>query len=782
MTQIKFAFICLFLASSSLSAAGATLTEIQLKTEPSAVRVRPYESLNVQVLAFGEVEEDGEKKKVRIGGGGVQFTLSGNNAGWLSKPFRFRGRKADSLVASGLQSLFGGRPDDDFGVDAVLYTAPQRAGSYEIEAQLKDKKAKIKIEVHSGARSFRKAERTSFPAEPHAPDPYRKLAEHHSPFLAQETWFQPKSDYVARFDFDGDFQGDNNWDSAFTGSSQAYVYYAVMETRTHWFLVYDILHPRDYSDNCIAGTCHENDSEGLILTVLKDGSQFGRLQTMETLAHNNIYSYRADRQVRNSVHGIDGDVEFYQSHPVVFIESGGHGVYGSSDKHSRYKVKHRRFTGGTGVTYVYRGQAQRPQHANHQLVGYDLLSAWEHLWVPGHTSHHSQNKMYDDYFAYQPYGNRPEPPYPEIAGAFLGRKRGSNKAKPFWGWKDRRTDKKKILATGQWGLDPAYATSQNLKFPGSFSLDYVFNPFLGIDASRAPEVRSVQTLAQPSAAAPEDFVQQETFQKTLQARTKDYDSQSRKGQFDLKLRIDEEVEVQVKGASIRYEVIRGREPSDDGSEYSQEIPRAIFKKFEVEKKDGRGNILVMEKPSAQNEFNLKLRIIDRKGGDDRYHARIKWERERLQPPAPPKGQPILTVAPPAPDRVVLSEAPVPTPQDPAGTQVFSKDNDPGDYDRDRDGEFEFRGRIDGSVVISLRRDEVFIRVLNGHPVEVDRFSFSQPLPPGLYKSLELEKKDGRGEVLLQERPWEGNDHAAVIQISDPKGGDDRYHFKFKWKR
>jgi len=372
MTRIRIAFSCFFLASSSLSAAPAILTEIQLKPDPDTVRVRPFDSLFVQVFAYGELEEDGEKK-VQISGGGTQFTLRSNSGSWLSKPFRFRGRKADSLVASGLQSFFGASRPDDFGVDGVRYTAPQRTGSYEIE-------------VHSGARPLRQAEQTSFPAEPRSADPYRKLVEHHSPFLPQETWFQPKADYVSRVDFDGDSQGDNNWDAAPTGRSQA---------------------------------------------------------------------------------------------------------------------------------YVYKGQPQRPQHANHQLVGYDMLSAWEHLWVPGHSSRHGQNKMYDDYFAYQPYGNRSAPPYPEIAGAFLGRKRGSNKAKPFWGWKDRRTDKKKILSAGQWGLDPAYATSQNPKFPGSFSLDYVFNPFLGIDGNRAPEVRRVQTLEQPSAPEPEDFVQQEGFQQTL---------------------------------------------------------------------------------------------------------------------------------------------------------------------------------------------------------------------------------------------------------------------------
>ena len=134
------------------------------------------------------------------------------------------------------------------------------------------------------------------------------------------------------------------------------------------------------------------------------------------------------------------------------------------------------------------------------------------------------------------------------------------------------------------------------------------------------EVRRVQTPEQLSTPASEDFVQQQGFQQTLQARTKDYDPKARKGQFDLRLRIDEEVEVLVRGGSIHYEVIGGREPCDDGSEYSQEIPRAIFKKFEVEKKDGRGNILVLETPSIQNEFHLKMRFIDRKGGEDGYHA------------------------------------------------------------------------------------------------------------------------------------------------------------------
>src|SRR5262249_29347484 len=168
-------------------------------------------------------------------------------------------------------------------------------------------------------------------------DPYRLVAEHWAPFLAQETWFQPKSDTPARFDFDNDWNGDNNWENMEVGSSQAYVHYAAMETTSHWFLIYNVFHPRDYSDKCVVGTCHENDNEGLIMTVRKDGSEFGKLEVMETLAHNNVYSFVADSRIRKGFHNIDGQIEFYDnSHPVIFVESGGHGIYGSTSSHAQY--------------------------------------------------------------------------------------------------------------------------------------------------------------------------------------------------------------------------------------------------------------------------------------------------------------------------------------------------------------------------------------------------------------------------------------------------------------
>ncbi len=76
-----------------------------------------------------------------------------------------------------------------------------------------------------------------------------------------------------------------------------------------------------------------------------------------------------------------------------------------------------------------------------------------------------------------------------LPGSFLGRKHAANKAKPFWGWHDVRTQKRKVLATGQWALDPAYSVTRNLQFPADeeFSLRYVYHPIFDTRREEALE-------------------------------------------------------------------------------------------------------------------------------------------------------------------------------------------------------------------------------------------------------------------------------------------------------
>ncbi|MBM3812806.1 MAG: hypothetical protein FJW20_14360 [Acidimicrobiia bacterium] len=579
------------------------VTEIRLRTDPEDSKLRPLETLVVQVRAYGKPEQD----LVRLQRTGARVRVREQNGGWLSKTFVFQGKDDEKFHEESGRSIINilrQQSGEFVNKDSFLYTAPEKEGDYTIEADLEGVKAQIKVAVSNKAPSRVKPEKVNFPPEARSRDPYRPLAEHYAPMLAQETWFQPKSDMVARFDFDGDWAGDNNWDRLEQGTSQAYVYYAVMETASHWFLIYNVFHARDYSDKCAVGTCHENDNEGIILTVAKDGSQFGRLQVMETLAHNNVYSVTADERIGNGIHNIDGVIEFHDwSHPVVFIESGGHGIYGSKTSHSRYNVEKAEFAEGTGITYVYKGAAERPAHANSRLVGYELLPILDHWWAKAKEGAWTE-KTFDSYFQYSPLGGRPGIPFP-IAGSFYGRKEASNKAKPFWGWHDTQTQKRGVLATGQWGLDPAYGVSRNLRFPAqpAFSLDYVYNPYLGIgQAQPLPEAGPLSTLqSQPAPATP-----------------------AGPGSVEIELRVDGIVELWVAWDTVSAHTISGQDAGQVKATFSRPLPPVTLRSATIKKLDGRGDVKIHQMPSPANEHTAIIRIEDPNGGADNYRFQLTW--------------------------------------------------------------------------------------------------------------------------------------------------------------
>jgi hypothetical protein len=616
--------------SEQLGQLGAKVpvTEIAVRTEPADRRVRPLETLVVQVLAYGK---DGEQR-VRLRRSGARLRIEPSGGGWLSKPFAYQGTETEKFFDENKSAAWNVVSDatGKFVIkDSVLYTAPEQPGKYKVLAEMDGSRAEVEIEVTAEAEARRKPERVSFPAQARGDDPDRALAEHYAPFIAQETWFQPKADVPARFDFDGDWNGDNNWEALEDGTSQAYVYYAVMETATHWFVIYNVFHPRDYSDRCVVGTCHENDNEGLILTVLKDGSQFGRLLVMQTLAHNNVYSASLDRSVRSGVHNVECEMELHdQTHPAVFIESGGHGIYGTLSGHSRFTLARGEFSEGTGVTLVYKGTAERPRHANDRLVGYDLLPIYDEWWVKAEEGK-SKDRLFDAYFKYEPYGGRPGIAA-LIGGTFLGRQESSNKAKPFWGWHDTRTLKKKLLAVGQWALDPAYSMRETLRFASDqpFSVDYVHNPYLGIvrakaAASEAPAAQA-PAVAAPVQAAPTPVVAAPVAQAPQATAAPSPAPQS--GHAEITVRVDGTAELYLTGDRLRCEVRSGQPVSGEKAAFTAPIPADGIGTWTLEKLDGRGKATLVERPGAQNGHTARIRIEDPRGGADLYRLRLRWVR------------------------------------------------------------------------------------------------------------------------------------------------------------
>src|SRR4051812_19412922 len=82
---------------------------------------------------------------------------------------------------------------------------------------------------------------------------YLGLARNWAPRIHQDTdSTNYKADYITKFNFDGDYAGMNNWNNLDNYTTvPAYVYFAVSETLTHWFIHYAFFHPRDWDDGII---------------------------------------------------------------------------------------------------------------------------------------------------------------------------------------------------------------------------------------------------------------------------------------------------------------------------------------------------------------------------------------------------------------------------------------------------------------------------------------------------------------------------------------------------
>ena len=281
---------------------------------------------------------------------------------------------------------------------------------------------------------------------------HQELAYHYAPVIHQGV--ASDQDFITAVDFDGDWVGNNNWENQPTGDLSAYVYYSVVETETHWFLFYALFHPRDYTrDPCEESEgCHENDMESIQVVVAKDGTPYGRLQVVETLAHSHIYLYTTDRSVEGNFLVVVGSVRLEGNHPIVYVETYGHGIYANR----KILVPH-------VVVYRVGEQAEAPESLKDDDVSYQLVPIYETLWM--HRDEIGPGQAFDKPFDYRGH---------ILPAAIDGDDYGTDKANTPWGYNQETGD---TLSRGDFFLDPARALAYHASFSGDFSLTYLSNAY-----------------------------------------------------------------------------------------------------------------------------------------------------------------------------------------------------------------------------------------------------------------------------------------------------------------
>ena len=113
------------------------------------------------------------------------------------------------------------------------------------------------------------------------------------------------------------------------------------------------------------------------------------------------------------------------------------------------------------------------------------------------------------------------------------------------------------------------------------------------------------------------------------------------GQCDIRLQVDNQVEVTVRGDMVFIRTLAGQEARDDGSECNAPLPNRDIQGFRFEVKDSRNEIRLLSEPTRRNDFSAVVGIRDSSGGFGRYHFRLTWimtggdGRRDSQPVRPP---------------------------------------------------------------------------------------------------------------------------------------------------
>jgi hypothetical protein len=225
-------------------------------------------------------------------------------------------------------------------------------------------------------------------------------------FHATHTSARPKTwDTPTRVDFDGDRVASNNEESLRSGKHAIppAVYYAVLETETHFFLTYGLYHAIDWSTSppVLPYTWHENDMENLQVVVEKREVGLGVVVLLATQAHLGTTAYTAPGSGITSaeidlsgrpIRLVGADGKGRGNHVAIFVESGGHGIYSVADEASAFST--------ADPLTLTEGALFAPP-------SYTLLPIKETFWDPYlDGTGTGDGKLMDGAFTYYEYGMR----------------------------------------------------------------------------------------------------------------------------------------------------------------------------------------------------------------------------------------------------------------------------------------------------------------------------------------------------------------------------------------
>ena len=237
--------------------------------------------------------------------------------------------------------------------------------------------------------------------------------------------------------------------------------------------------------------------------------------------------------------------------------------------------------------------------------------------------------------------------------------------------------------------------------------------------------------------------------------------------FEWRGSVDREVQIVMRDNRVWTNNIGRTEPNNERSRTLTSLPRQDGEVV-VQVENGRGDVSVIQQPSARNGYTTIVRIQDPRSGQDGYRVTAYW-----------RGY--------------------------AGGDIYNRGNDDdrgrgrgrdgvwGSRDRDdnndrndrndRNGGWDrqnsvlhWSGNVDGELEIRVQDGRVEYRTISGNQPTGIRVNAGNVSTRGTSGSFRISDAQGRGSVNVVQQPSMWNGYTTVIRVRDPQGGYGYYDF------
>ncbi len=209
-------------------------------------------------------------------------------------------------------------------------------------------------------------------------------------------------------------------------------------------------------------------------------------------------------------------------------------------------------------------------------------------------------------------------------------------------------------------------------------------------------------------------------------------------------RVDKEVQLTIRDTSVSTSIVGGAPVTVKHFEVKDRLPR-LDGAVRVELEVGRGDVDVIQQPSAKNDWAAIIRIRDHSSGKDNYQVRTFWN--------PKSGEDRYSTA--------ATEARAKAEAKPVNT-------------------LHWTGSVDREMKIEWRGFDVQSHSVNGEAAREVHSSVSHALPPSDVK-VEVSVRMGRGDVTIIQQPSASNGYTCILRIRDPQEGFGRYEIDAMWR-